>query len=267
MSVPANIETVFSPNYWEPISPIHQYRARTEVGKVIESLREVETMSMPPRFSKKAREGIEERLALAVTSMVKDETFEAVKDAEWIGGDLDDTNALPGAVILLDTEYLMLKSNVKETNSLRMTHAADIGLSAVSCLMADMNRRSQSGGQAPLKRYIRQLTLPGAGRYFRHINMFGFGVDRKGNVGGVGIDQMVIGSNRAHTLSGFLGDWFNGRDGRQVGVTNNVTRNEEVPMYSRIREARLCLAGTREAVKVKSKQRHMQRALRPIASY
>jgi hypothetical protein len=88
--------------------------------------------------------------------------------------------------------------------------------------------------QLTLRPYRKHYFDPAKGAYSRSINMYGFAENKHGEIVGIGAKFWPPG---------------------EVGQTINRTINPKIPIYTRIREAHVCLRGNIAYARAKQKQR------------
>ncbi|HUC87766.1 MAG TPA: hypothetical protein VMR95_01275 [Candidatus Binatia bacterium] len=254
-------ETVFTEEYWEPIPPMPEYRHHGSLARSIESYKIQGVHMLLPSIESSVRQKAAETLALAVGQLLSGEPTEAIPEGEAIGTQADFKYALPGAVILIDKEFIMLNGGYSMFKKDDMPEA-EIGLSATSCLMKNLDSThfvDPSDNYAILNPYKKTRIAHGQGVYTREINMYAFCSAKKGETVGLGMSQWRNGPSQpmAIVYAGKIDNNGYIPHPPRVAEAANDSLAENVPVYSRIREARLCIAGVREYAKAKTERRRL----------
>lgn len=246
-------ETILTPEFWEGFPVGQPLQSKPGIGQLRERDQAVGISRYP--ISKITGRLVEEVLCQTVDSLVHEGSKAQIETGEVIGGPDDNHYALPDSVLLIDREFLKL--GVPETTPFNedaaITEELELAWSARTCLMSKMastDLADPAENYLILRPYTKYCTDGETAMYYRHVNLVAFCHDKNGNV-----------------TSTELVQWKNPSNTPRAAVNLEVTRTIHAPaavgqvvnmsptgygVYTRIRGAQLCIAGTREVVKAKA---------------
>jgi hypothetical protein len=253
-------ETILTEEYWEPIPPMPEYKHHGQIGRMIEAFKAGGPWLLPA-IESSVKQRTSENLALGVSYLLAGEPTEAIPEGAAIGTREDFRYSLPGAVVLVDTEYGIFNGGISLFDKDNMPEA-EIGLSATACLAKNLHSTDfsdPSDNYDVLNGYRKTWTTPGLGKYIREIDIYAFCATQKGETIGLGMIQWrnEPAGPTAKVLSGRIANTKYMPRPPRVAETINETLVDTIPSYTRIREARLCIAGVWEYAKAKTERRRL----------
>lgn len=277
-------DSVFSPDYWSPVTQPIDSRSKFEIIKTIDIAKA--NGFTRASLSPDVRAQLENLFCNATYNLLNGQEVDRVGDNELIGSPDDKRYAIPGNVLLIDKEELFVSSGWRVTRQDQDTtfcHEIELGMPTIPLFVNryseykyrsaltpriisspfirklissigidmpnDKNMPNYTGSLTPFSKHI---SVKGIGRYSRSINLFAFAPNKKGQLVGVGMSEFIYDPDNAVAMS-FTDQLLPERFypiGR-VGETKDLSASPQLGEYSRIKEAYICLRGSLEYAKVK----------------
>lgn len=278
-----DFESIYTKEYWGDIPPMMNYKHDGTFSRVRES-----TQRNNLHHGRIGDYELEERMGEAIgkgmLQLYAGEVPEAIVQGELIGSKDDTKYALPGNILLLDTEEIWLRKPTYKGLHNAFRNEFELGASAVQLFKSKIRRETEyesqwRGGVSGLPRnlaacmgmtteiltYERKVPLvrsseyvgnharEAVGTYTRSVSLVTFFVDKQGNVG----SRKAYNSGVWESGNGFANfvtadPHMSGR----IGETLNQTVNPDVTNLSRTRSAYICARGAFEHATVPAKARY-----------
>ncbi len=295
---PATFEDVFSQEYWEPI-PSESQCSQVFSTRHVKVSKHLGTTSR--KLTDETRAQVDESLLLAVSQLLIGEPTDKISDGEQIGGAEDRQYGLPGAVLLIDRESLLLQENdlVKPQ---REMHEAELSRSTIASFMSGMamtriSEYVQEEFHYPLEEFFKPFDLvldKLFGKFlgldepdeppqdYNYLNPYrkSYAIGDRG-IYGRNVDLIAFCPDKKDRPTNVrLAQWRNPPEGPQVvvypggrnfwphgavGETKNITWLPDTSHYTRVREAHICLRGSLAHAKAKQEKRQSVFAKRLLA--
>lgn len=285
-------ESVFTEDYWSPVPAMLDFKSKYLLPRLAEVNKR--HGSGAQGVTREMNEQIETIIGQSVVQLLASEPIERVQEDELVGGPDDNKYALPGNVLLVDTEEVLLRKNpVQLVADPYFMHEGELLATAPSLLLRNltpMPRTSPSTTKVLfdsfppsfrnlaewfgvdtqtekdlgerghyLKPYRRRYINPEIGLYRRYINLYGFCPNVDGKTVSIAMQHISIGlNNNVWTYAPAGRTKKLGFVGMPVYARVGETINRTVSEYTkleRIRSAYLCMRGSLEYAKDRQKQR------------
>ncbi len=294
-----DFKSIYTPEYWSEIPPKHSFKRSTAIGKILE-LRKKE-----PRYkhgklpSRSAEHAIGEALARTAFDIHNDSSeLLQIEDGVLLGTKDDDTYAIPGNILLLDTECVIFRQGIERSPFYgEIRNEFEIKASALQIIKGRFRHISsytidplaEFGKEGPIrtaasfllnpftevepyekelpphlkyKPYERETINPEAGTYQRSVDLVAF-FDAKedGTIGSrTTSGSFIYESGGAHS---WLGSAATHRQGK-VGKTKNLSIDEGALYLQRTRSAYLCARGAFELAPAKTNKKSKKVQTSPV---
>lgn len=257
-------ESVFTPEYWEPVPE------RVERDFI---MREFFATARATRATiAQAREN----LLLAGAKLIEGEPTLKVGTGELVGGEDDEKYALPGAVLLIDDEHVLFSRRKQPEYEYygQITSELELSRSAIATFLgAKRHTNLEDAPNYEVYNGYHGKYISEEGEYTRTVNLYAYYRAKNGNTGLLGLVQWRNQHGQPCVIAPaglfrYAPELRSGRVGETVN-TSLLTKKpflKDVPMLSRIKEAHICMRGTAEKAKARSKTKSFAMALNRATS-
>jgi hypothetical protein len=261
-----DLTSIFTAEYWQ----------NNPIGEAEASFHE----ALPPRMprgliEKNSRPQVENAVAQAAMQIYLGEKLQPIPSGELVGTDEDVDYAVPGNILLFDTELLLPTGKKHAINQLSISGPAELQASAPSIMrestvrvtafeaptislatfMHDLTGRGKATTKSvaydnpfyETTAYIRWAQDPAKGIYKRAINLLAFATDKHGSLVAKHAEKSRFGEGGLHRAD--LYSPFFHHAGR-VGETYTYLDKKKLPQFTRTRAAYICARGAFEYAKV-----------------
>jgi len=298
--VQPDFESIYTPEYWGDIPAIHDLKRSSAIGKALELRKKEPTFEHGKLPTLKAEHEIGEALARTAFDIYNGSSEPLqIEDDVLLGTEDDNTYAIPGNILLLDTEAIyfgqdaqrdpfygevrnqfeikasalqIVKGRFRHITSYTYDPLAQFGeggplREAASFLLKPFTEvephEEELSPHLRYKPYERELINPEIGKYQRSVDLIAFFNTKKGDATGSRrtYGSFIYDSGDAHSWLGATSH----KQGR-VGKTINVSIGEDVQCLQRTRSAYLCARGAFESAPAKTKKKSGSKQVSPALS-
>lgn len=298
--VQPDFESIYTPEYWGDIPAMHNCQSRTALGKVLEIARQdrFNHGRMPSRTLELEIGQALGRSAMEIYVGASEPT--PIPDDVIIGGKDDNEFAIPGNILLLDTEKVFLHPNDGKTYKKQIDNEFELQASAIRIVNSSFKRETSFhfdpldyfGKEGPLRstaelvlkpfmntepheveldpsmvfsEYNRALYNPKLGRYYRRVDLVAFFSAKDGKTGvRTASKSFIHDKGYINTWLAANGPHHTGRVGETFNQTVDSPKLREAPSFRRTRSAYVCARGAFEHAPAKVKKKTRSAKASPV---